>query len=95
MFIRGRWVQSGAHWGSLDSSGVVGYTRVCPWGHWVHPWSLGSIGCALRVVGFIPGRYVHSSAPLGSLGSSGVVRFTCVRPVGRWVYSGAPWPWWS
>ena len=51
---------------------------------WVQPGSLGSLGCALAVVGFIGGRLVHSGGPRGSLGASRVVRFTLVLPGGRW-----------
>ena len=91
-FMRGRWVHSGAPWGS---SGVVGVTRVRPGVRWVHPgapWeslsssgvvgftlvcaggrrnrlrsldslgSLGSLFCAVVVVGFIQGLWVHSCA---------------------------------
>ena len=42
-FIRGRWVQSSAPWGSLDLSGVVGVTCVRPGGRWVHPGSLDTL----------------------------------------------------
>ena len=44
-----------------------------PWGRRVHPGQLGSLGCALGVVGFIRGR---------SVCALGVIR-------GRWVHRGA------
>ena len=56
-------------WEWLGSSGVVGFTRVCTGNRWVHPVSLGSLGCALGVVCFIRGSRDHSCAPKGSLGS--------------------------
>ena len=74
-YFHGRWVLLGAHWVSLGSSGVFGFTRVRPRGRWVHPGSFGSLGCALGVVCFIRDRWVHSGAPRGSVGSSRVVRF--------------------
>ena len=92
-FILGRSVHLGAPWGSLCSSGVVGFTPVRPGCRCVHPWSLGSLGCALLVVGFIRGgtqvcpggSWVHPGS-LGSLGCAlGVVAF--IR--GRWIPS--PW----
>ena len=58
-FIRGLWVQSVAHWLSLGSSGVVGFTRVRTGCHWVPTVSLGSLGFALSVVVFIRGHWVH------------------------------------
>ena len=54
-------------WRSLGSSRAMVFTRVRPEGRWVYPWSLGSLGCALGVVGFIRGRCVNSGAPWGSL----------------------------
>ena len=36
----------------LGSSGVVGFTRVCAGGRWIHSGSLCSLGFALGVVGF-------------------------------------------
>ena len=81
---------------SLGSSGVVEFTRVRPGGRWVHlqslgpwhsPWkSLGSLGVALRVVGFMRGRWVHSGSPWGSFGSSWVVEFTRIRFEYRWLH---------
>ena len=53
MSPEGRWVHLGAHWGSLVSSRVVGFSRVCPGGLWVHPVLLVSLGCSLGVDGFI------------------------------------------
>ena len=61
---------------------VVGFTRVRPGGRWVHPGSLGSLRCALIIVGFIRGRLVHSGSPWGSLGSSGLVWFARERSGG-------------
>ena len=65
-----------------------------PWGHSVHPESLGSLGLALRVVGFIRGRWIYSGSRWGSLDSSvvdgftrvcaGVVGFIRVHFVSRW-----------
>ena len=76
-----------------------------PGGRQVHPGSLGSLMCALGVVGFIRGRWVHWGAPwgrriypgsldsmvcaLGSSGSSAVVRFTGMRPERRRVHPGS------
>ena len=60
----------------------------------VRPGSLGSLGCALGVVGFIRGRWVHLVRPGGcrvhpvSLGSVGCV----LRAFGfRSVHWGVPW----
>ena len=80
-FSRSCLVHSGGSWGSLGSSGVVGFTRVLPEGRWVRPGSLRPLGCALWDVGFIQGSWIHLDAPWGSQGSSGVVRFTRMR---RW-----------
>ena len=52
-------------------------------GRSVHSGSLGSFGCALRVV-FILCSWVRSGATWGSLGSFGFVR---VQPWDRWVHS--------
>ena len=91
--VRGRWVHSIAPWGSLGSSGVVGFTRVRPVRRWVHAASLVSSGVALvyalGFVGFIRCRWVLSSAPCGSLRSSVVVGFTRVCPGDRWVHPGS------
>ena len=70
--IRGRWVQLRASWGSLCSSFVVGFTRACPGGRWVHPESLGSLVRAFGFDGFIQCRCVDMGVPLGSMGSSWV-----------------------
>ena len=101
--MRVRWVHSVSRWGSLRSSGVVGFTRVRTAARSVHPGSLWftsvRLGCLfgssrvvrftlVRVVGFIRGRWVHSGSPWGSLGSSWVVGFTRVRYLGRWVHPG-------
>ena len=76
-FIGGRWFHSGAPWGSLGSSGVVGFTPVRPGGLWVHLGSFGSLGSTLVALG-----------SCASLGSSEAVGFTRVRHGGRWVH---PW----
>ena len=47
---------TGSRCGSFGSSGVVGFSRVRPWGRWVHPRSLDSLGFAMGVTGFIRGR---------------------------------------
>ena len=124
-FIRGRWVQAGALWGSFGvfwvhcgapcrSTGslwVDVFTRVRSGLHRVHSGSLGSLGCALGTVWF-------NRVLLGSLRCAlavvGVVGFTqkrpggrrvhlgclvsCVRALGvlgfirgRWVHAGSPW----
>ena len=75
-FIRGRWVHSGAPWGSMDSCRVVKFTRLRPGGHCVHVGSLDSLVFALGVVGFIWNHWVDSGSPFGLLGSSTVVEFT-------------------
>ena len=78
-------------WGSMGSSEVVAFTRVRPWGRWVHPGSLGSIKFALGFTGFIRGRWVHLGSSWVSMGSSVVVGFTGVRHGGRWVHWRSPW----
>ena len=63
----------GADYGSSGSSGVAGSIGVRPGCHGIHPGSLGSLGCALRVVvgytlgvaGFIRVRLVHRDAIWG------------------------------
>ena len=50
-FFRGRWVHSGAPWGSLSSSGVVGFTPVRPGCLWVHLSPFGSLGSTLGALG--------------------------------------------
>ena len=91
MFFRVSLVHSGAPWGVLGSSGVVGFTPVCPGGIWIHLGSFGFVWFTrerpgivgfMLVVGFVQGRWVHSGAPWESLGLTGVVGFTWVRP---WV----------
>ena len=57
-------------------------------GRRVRPVSLGTLGCALGVVGFICGSWFHWETPSGSSGSSGVAEFTGVRPRGRRINSG-------
>ena len=92
------WGHSRAPWMSLDSFGVVRFTRVR---RWFNPESLGSLLCAQCVVEFVRGHWVlsslgpsgslgfHSGATWRSLGISGVVGFTCVRSGGRWVHPGS------
>ena len=92
-FIRGHWVHTGVHCGSLGTFGVVRLTRVHPGGH---EGSLGSLGCALwivefiGVVGFTRVRLGCRCVHLWSLGTHecvlGVVGF--MRR--HWVHSGAP-----
>ena len=59
-----------------------------PGGRLVHPGSLGSLRCALVIIGFIRVRLVHSGAlwaalgSCGSFGSSEVVWFIRVHPAG-------------
>ena len=67
------------------------FTQVHPVGHWVHPRTLGSLGCTLWVIEFIRRRSlgVHSVSPWRSLGSSWVIGLTRVRPRGRWVLPGS------
>ena len=76
-FIRGRWVHS---WGSLGSSGAVGFTKVRTVRRRVHP---GLLGLALGGVAFLRGRWFNS----GSTGIIGFSRF-CLR--GSWIHSGSP-----
>ena len=79
---------SDAPWGSLCSSGVIGFTRVRSNVCWVHLGPFGSIGCALGIVGSIRGRWVHSGAPWRSLDSSVFTR-CALRVVGfTWVRLG-------
>ena len=81
----------------MGSSRIVGFTRVCPWGHWVNPWLFGSLGFALVIIGFMRGRWIHLRSRWLLLGSSGVVGITRVpaRVVGfirgRWVRWGSRW----
>ena len=73
---------------STGSAGVVGFIRVRTSARRVHSGWLGSLGCALGVVGFIRGCRVHWVAPWGSSGSSAFVAFIGVRPCVRRVH---PW----
>ena len=78
-------------WGSLGSSWVAG---VCPECRWVHPGSLGSLGCVLWVIGLLWGRCVlwgerSWSSPCGSSGSSWVPGFIGMHPVGCLVHLGS------
>ena len=59
---------------------IVGFISVRTGCRWVYSGSLGSLGCAMGVVGFSRGRWVRSGAPWGSFG---IIR-------GRLVRSGAP-----
>ena len=69
---------------SFGSSGVVGFTRLRPWGRSVHP---GTFGFTLGDVGFIRGRSVHPES-LGSLGFAlWFVNFIRVA----WVLSVSYW----
>ena len=77
--IRERWVPLDAHRCSSLSSGIAAFIGVRTWCLWVHPVSLGSLGCAMGVIGFIQGLWVHRGRPCVWLGSSEV----------RWVYCGA------
>ena len=70
----------GAPWRSPGPSRVDGFIVVRPWGIRVNQVSLGSLGCALCVVGFIRD---HLSAHRGSSSSSVVTGFIDVRPGGR------------
>ena len=78
-FICGLLVHLRASSGSLDLSGVFGFTLVvlglirCRWAHFVR---------------LIRGRWVHSYVPCVSMVSSCVVWFTQVRPWCRWVHPG-------
>ena len=98
-FIRGHWLTSGSSWGYLGLSRVVGFSRDCTVGRWVHPWSLDSLGFALGVVGSssvvrftqisLGGEWVHPG-PSGPLGfAQGVVGF--IR--GCWVNSRSALGW--
>ena len=74
--IRGRLDHSGAHWVTLGSCRVVGFTQVRTGCRWVNQGSLGSdlafgliqghwksLEIALGIVGLIWGRWVHSVNP--------------------------------
>ena len=101
-FIRGRWLHSGVPWGSLRSSGIVGFTAVRPGcsgfirGRWVHLGSLwrsfGSSG-VVELTRVRPGGHSVHPGSLGSLGlAQGIVRlirgcwFSRVCPGCRWVH---------
>ena len=51
LFIRGRWVHSGASRGSSGSLGVFAFTRVRRWGRRIHSGSFRQRPCVLWVVG--------------------------------------------
>ena len=55
-FFRGRWIHWGAPWRSSCSLRVAGFIGVRPGGCEVLWGVLGSLGCALGVVGFVQGR---------------------------------------
>ena len=57
-------------------------------GRRVHPGSLGSLGCALGVVGFIRGTLVHSDARWWSFGSYDVAGFIGLCPGRLRVHTG-------
>ena len=94
--VRCRWVNWGAHWGSWGPSNVARTIELRPGGrrvslglleYWCSPWgssgSLGSLGCAMGVLGYVLDRRVHSVAPWESSGSSGISWLIGVRPRGR------------
>ena len=58
-FIRCRWVHSGVSCGSLDSSGVIGFTRVRPRSRSVHSRSLGYLGLDMGSSGVVVVTQVH------------------------------------
>ena len=58
MFIRGHSVHWGAPWGSSDSFRVAGFIRERPGNRRVRSGSLGSLRCAIGVVGFVRGWFV-------------------------------------
>ena len=57
--------------------------------HGVNPGLLGSLGCALVLVGFMQGRWVHWSAPSCLSGSCGVAELIVVRPGVHLVHTGS------
>ena len=88
--------------GPLCSLWVVVIVRVRPGCRWVRSASLGSLECAMGVVGFIWGRCVCSGTPWGlfvfvwdrlvrtwkPLGVFWFIRVVNVRTGGNWVHSG-------
>ena len=106
-FIRGRWTYSGAPSRSLGSFAVVGCIRVRLRGHCVHAGLMGSLGCALGLVGYILchmvhwgspwGRRVHPESLVAHQGSSSSLEFTGLIRVRSGVFGfihGA-WVHWS
>ena len=85
-FILVRGVRWGAPLGSSGSSGVARLIGVRPVCCRVYLKSLGSVGCALGVVGFIPSRWVDMGAQWRSSVSSRVVGFIWARPGCRRVH---------
>ena len=88
-FFRGRWIHSGALWGSLGSFGEQWVSlgsfrvvRVSNGGRWVR------LGAPWGAFGLIRGRVVRSAAPWVQLGSFWVVGFVRVQPGDRLVHSG-------
>ena len=96
MLVRGRCVQLGRRvrrillgrrvhwhtaWASLGSFGVAGFIGVRPVYRWIRSGSLGSMGCALGVVGFVRGLWFHWEAHRGS---SGFVRGLLVHLLAHW-----------
>ena len=71
-FIRGRRVPSRLY-GSLDSSGFVGFTLVRSRGLLVHSRSLGSLAFDLGVVEYILGHWGHFLAFYRLLGSFAIL----------------------
>ena len=78
-YIVNSWIHTGALWGSLGSSGVVGLSCVCPSGRCVHPGSLSSLARTVGFVLFTHGRPKCRFVRPGSLYRAlGVVWFTRV-----------------
>ena len=79
--------------GSVGSAlGVVGkgwVSGVRPGSRRVRSGSMGSLRCALVVVGIVRGRLVQWGTPWGSSGSCGVAWISALCPVLRWVRSGS------
>ena len=91
VFVRFVWVYWCAPLVSSGSSVVAGFIRVHPRCHWV---SLGSLGCALRVVGFTAVAGFIEVRPEGGRGHPGsLCSLECALVVVRFVqgYWGEPW----
>ena len=65
------------------------FTGVRPGGHRVHSGSVGSLECALDVVGVIRVDLDHCSAHMGASRLSGVAGFTGVHLHSRRVHPGS------